>query len=152
MVWRALSTAHVFLLVLFLVSSGFVSAQTQEKLVAELMPAPVGYSYSFAYPYPDYIIGFRDAGGHYYSYRAGIKDTGTLILVDSRPTINSIVYPNGAGELKVIELEDMYQVYGLKMPGTGKSLIIYGGGQIYFSRYDLYYGAVPPKADRKSVV
>ena len=117
-----------------------------QLLVAELLPAPVGYSYSFSPPYPSHIIGYRTPGEKFVPYRANIKDTGTYIVVDSIPQVKTIVHSRGSSPLDVIKIEDLYTVYGIIINGSRHSYIIYGAGMVFISPYDIYYDYPPPDA------
>ena len=124
--------------------SAYSSEMKNIKLVAELLPAPVGYSYTFSKPYPSRIIGYRTAGGYYTPYSAEIKDTGTLILVNDKPVISTVVHSEGSSSVKIVNPENQYEAYGIDIPDSSKDLIIYGGGYLYTSMYDLYIDQAPP--------
>ena len=117
------------------------SAQTEKQYVAEVIPAPIGYSFQFQNPYPKYIAGYRDKGGNYHPYRAEL-DTGTLILADDLDYVDKLISGVETGKVKKIIDEDIYRAYGIDLPGLD-DLIIYGGGKVYISQYNIYINNKP---------
>lgn len=114
-------------------------ASAQTPVVAEVLPAPVGYVLAFSPPHPNFIYGFRNMVGTYTPYRAKTGETGIyLVNVDDPREISTIVHDGGASPVRFIETQPLLKAYGLNF-NTGNDLIIFGQGLIYLSKYNIVY-------------
>ena len=139
-----LTLVLVIVILTHIASTAVVVAQTEKIYVAEVLPAPIGYSLTFQKPYPSYITGYRDVGGHYHSYRAAIGETGVLVFVNDRVNIiDKLVSAAETASVKLINVVDLNKVYGLLLPDS-EDVIIYGSGVVYISHYNILYTYVPP--------
>jgi len=135
--------AHILLVIaLLLASAMYAEAATAPKeVVAEVYPAPIGYTLMLQPPYPSRIVGFRDAGGNYYPYRASLSNNGLMILVDDINRFKTIVSLEGTSDVKIVNTFK-YEVYGI-IPDKGDPLVLFTGGELYTSSYFIYINSVP---------
>jgi len=132
----------LILVTLVLLAPVVAEAQFEKEYVAEVLPAPIGYSLTFQKPYPQYIAGYRDVGGHFHPYRASIGETGVLIYAESNLYIRKLVSGTETGRVRLIKVEDINKAYGINLPSTN-DIIVYGGGTVYISHYNIFINTVP---------
>ena len=134
---RALTLLLLVLLMVLLATP----VTSEAVAVAEMLPAPAGYSFTFNEPVS--IVGYK-AWGRYYPYTT---NGGNVIIFDT-PNVETLVTTEGTVSLRIIKIEELYKAYGIVLseknsPESIKDLVIYGAGIVYISRYKIYYEIVP---------
>ena len=115
-------------------------AQSEFTVVATVVPAPLGYSYTLGQDYNVEVYGYQDFQGNYHSYRSNLG-TGDFVLFTGLPAAAELISPSATIRVRAVEPENIQAIY-LVSTSSG-DYVVYSGGQLYGSNYLILY-ATPP--------
>lgn len=129
------ASAVLLVLITMVLQTPLGSSSTQNLVIGEPIPSPVGHMFILDPPYPDRIYGFSLPFSGYIPYSASIGKTGVLFISEDYFTgIEKIYTDQGVFDFKIIEREKP-QIYGVSIVNDVRSYILRPWGEIYKSSF-----------------